>query len=196
MIGESRQLLTRVALIAGLAFGAWHFSVRPLHARASLLHDEVESARAEIEAGDEMIRIGGSDPAVVLATLKAHAEAYSEWWDGPAPNARFYDIIREIARDAGVSLVSVVPGRTQTRAVSEASTTRLRMESSVIDARGGYRPVLDFITAVQRRLGAVRLESVRLGTGAAQDELAIEINLTRFVFESPFPSIASEEAAP
>lgn len=196
MIGESRQLLTRVALIAGLALGAWHFSVRPLHARAALLQVEVEAAHAEIEAGDELMLIGGSDPAVVLAELREHAEAYSEWWEGPAPNARLYDIIRDIARDEGVSLVSVVPGRIQTRAVSEGSQTRLRMESSVIDARGEYRPVLAFITAIQRRLGAVRLESVRIGTGSAPDELTVEINLTRFVFESPFPSIAGKEAAP
>ena len=107
MIGETRSLLVRVALVCAFAVGAWHLIIRPLHTHADTLHVEIDTVRAEIDAGEQVIRIVDQDPEVVLSSLGDDAAAYQKWWAGPAPDARLYDAVRDIARAADVQLVGV-----------------------------------------------------------------------------------------
>ncbi|USN98758.1 MAG: hypothetical protein H6810_11430 [Phycisphaeraceae bacterium] len=199
MIGETRQLITRVVLASLVAGGAWYLLVRPLHQRADLLHTELADGLDKVTSGEIVIDTCVQNPEVVLSALRQTAEAYDGWWGGAAQEARFYDAIRDIARDAGVQLVGVEPGRTQTRFIGEGkleTDARLRIESSVIDANGDFAHVLAFITALQRGLGAVRVDSFHLGPLDGYGTLHVQLNTSRYCFEHPFPSLESREVTP
>lgn len=199
MNDETRSLLMRVLLIGAVAGGAWHLLIKPLHRKADTLHAEIAAALEEIDTGEVVIGSSAQNPEFVLTTLRDHASAYQEWWAGPAPNARLYDSVRDIARSAGVRLVGVEPGRTQTRVIGEGGGQHdalLRIESSIIDATGEFGPVLAMLDSLQNDLGAVRIESFRVGPFDGAGTLHVQVTATRFIFERPFPSFQIDEETP
>lgn len=193
---EARSILTRVVLVGAVALGGWHVLIRPMHERADALREANALSQDEIDRGEALLGDESTDPGLVLAALRSRGEAYERWWTPRSDHARLYDAIRAVAQVTGVELTGVEPGRVQVHALTRSAQGMLRTETSVLNARGSFAGLLEFIDALQRETGTIRIDSFTIVPGDRAEQVRGDITLTRFVFERAFPSLAATGDTP
>ncbi|GAB4548434.1 MAG: hypothetical protein Tsb0013_09000 [Phycisphaerales bacterium] len=195
-MAEKQRTLTAHAIIAlGLVGAVQMLWVAPAR-------ESVEDARREISALQSM---ADDDPTASIADIEArerHARERAETLRNAntfADPARLVELVQRLGDEAGVVVHQINPKPIEPRTGLRQDDRRAQsMPTSgvvvTIEARGTYRDVTRFVTAIEGRPGYTRTDEISLRPSLVpgRDELGVTIRTAQLAFDPTAFNTAQE----
>lgn len=167
MNNEVRQFLFVMVGIAAIAGAAWHVLIDPMAVALEADRARLVAWTQEIERVSRERASAEIDPAEVVRGLERDAERYRELWSIGVDAPRLYEIIENLAANAGVRIDRLEPRvSVNGREGSLILLKEVELDSFAehtayrIDCLGTFDAITRFVDAVQRETGLTRIRSV------------------------------------
>ncbi|MEZ6318444.1 MAG: hypothetical protein R3B49_06780 [Phycisphaerales bacterium] len=197
MNDQTRQFFVLVVGVSVVGGALWSAVVNPMVKRQDEARAVFDAETAEIAAG-RMILDQAGETDTVLHALERHADEYETLWAFAGNASNLYDIVRDFARDAGVTVDRIEPRNVTTNSEfgSLVKDNNLTIERAgyQIDVRGSFESVAQFVRAIQSGTGLSRIEAIRIEPGMTEgdslDMVRASITTSHFGFDGALPAFA------
>lgn len=190
----NRTFVTRVvAVSAGLAT-VWIYGLQSMRNELGDTRAEFTSLRADLRAGADQMRDDQSDPVELIDELALRAERMGAEWERTGSSAKIYDLLFDLADQAGVRIEQITPRPQADRSVkpeADGPTLNIASVAYSVDCVGTFDGVTRFLRLIQTKAGDARVRSLRMTPIEGEGRVRAAVGTEHFAFREPFAHIKS-----